>query len=325
MTEILYRDALKFGIDESLNSDPNVFIMGEDIGAYGGAYAVTDGLLDKYGPERVKDTPISEATFIGAGIGASIAGLRPIIELMSISFSLVAFDQIVNMAANIRYMSGGQVNVPLVIRAPTGAGVQLAATHSQSFETWLSEVPGLKCICPSTPFDALGLFRSAMKAQNPVLIAEPAMLYSKKGSVPDEYYEIPIGKANIVKTGSDVTLISYGHGMSIIIDSAKILSKRGLDPEVIDLRSLNPLDIETLINSVQKTNRVILVDTSRKTGGIMAEVASTIMDKSSDWLDGPIVRLGSADVPWPYNQRLEKKAFIDSESIIEAFDKAYSL
>jgi len=325
MTEILYRDALKFGIDESLNSDPNVFIMGEDIGAYGGAYAVTDGLLDKYGPERVKDTPISEATFIGAGIGASIAGLRPIIELMSISFSLVAFDQIVNMAANIRYMSGGQVNVPLVIRAPTGAGVQLAATHSQSFETWLSEVPGLKCICPSTPFDALGLFRSAMKDQNPVLIAEPAMLYSKKGSVPDGYYEIPIGKANIVKTGSDVTLISYGHGMSIIIDSAKILSKRGLDPEVIDLRSLNPLDIETLINSVQKTNRVILVDTSRKTGGIMAEVASTIMDKSSDWLDGPIVRLGSADVPWPYNQRLEKKAFIDSESIIEAFDKAYSL
>ena len=325
MTEILYRDALKFGIDESLNSDPNVFIMGEDIGAYGGAYAVTDGLLDKYGPERVKDTPISEATFIRAGIGASIAGLRPIIELMSISFSLVAFDQIVNMAANIRYMSGGQVNVPLVIRAPTGAGVQLAATHSQSFETWLSEVPGLKCICPSTPFDALGLFRSAMKDQNPVLIAEPAMLYSKKGSVPDGYYEIPIGKANIVKTGSDVTLISYGHGMSIIIDSAKILSKRGLDPEVIDLRSLNPLDIETLINSVQKTNRVILVDTSRKTGGIMAEVASTIMDKSSDWLDGPIVRLGSADVPWPYNQRLEKKAFIDSESIIEAFDKAYSL
>lgn len=325
MTEILYRDALKFGIDESLNSDPNVFIMGEDIGAYGGAYAVTDGLLDKYGPERVKDTPISEATFIGAGIGAAVAGLRPIIELMSISFSLVAFDQIVNMAANIRYMSGGQVNVPLVIRAPTGAGVQLAATHSQSFETWLSEVPGLKCICPSTPFDALGLFRSAMKDQNPVLIAEPAMLYSKKGNIPDEYYEIPIGKANIVKTGTDVSLISYGHGMSIIIDSAKILSKRGLDPEVIDLRSLNPLDIETLINSVQKTNRVILVDTSRKTGGIMAEVASTIIDRSSDWLDGPIVRLGSADVPWPYNRRLEKKAFIDSESIIEAFDKAYSL
>ena len=162
MTEILYRDALKFGINESLNSDPNVFIMGEDIGAYGGAYAVTDGLLDKYGPERVRDTPISEATFIGAGIGAAIAGLRPIIELMSISFSLVAFDQIVNMAANIRYMSGGQVNVPLVIRAPTGAGVQLAATHSQSFETWLSEVPGLKCICPSTPFDALQLEYNSM-------------------------------------------------------------------------------------------------------------------------------------------------------------------
>ena len=175
--------------------------MGEDIGAYGGAYAVTDGLLDKYGSDRVKDTPISEATFIGAGVGAAMAGLIPIVELMSISFSLVAFDQIVNMAANIRYMSGGQINVPMVLRAPTGAGVQLAATHSQSFETWLSEVPGLKCVCPSTPYDALGLLRSALKDMNPVFIAEPAMLYTKKGNIPEEYYEIEIGKANVVKSG----------------------------------------------------------------------------------------------------------------------------
>ena len=325
MVQILYREALRLGIDEALAKDPNVFIMGEDIGAYGGAYAVTDGLLDKYGPDRVKDTPISEATFIGAGVGAAMAGLIPIVELMSISFSLVAFDQIVNMAANIRYMSGGQINVPMVLRAPTGAGVQLAATHSQSFETWLSEVPGLKCVCPSTPYDALGLLRSALKDLNPVFIAEPAMLYSKKGNIPDEYYEIEIGKANIVKSGMDVSLISYGHGMDVIKESSEILSSRGLDPEIIDLRSLNPIDEDTIINSINKTNRVILVDTSRKTGGIMAEVASIITDKASDWLDGPIVRIGSSDVPWPYNRNLEKKAFIDSVSVIEAFDKAYSL
>ena len=325
MVEILYREALRLGIDEALEKDPNVFIMGEDIGAYGGAYAVTDGLLDKYGPDRVKDTQISEATFIGAGVGAAMGGLIPIVELMSISFSLVAFDQIVNMAANIRYMSGGQINVPMVLRAPTGAGVQLAATHSQSFETWLSEVPGLKCVCPSTPYDALGLLRSALKDLNPVFIAEPAMLYSKKGNIPDDYYEIEIGKANIVKSGMDVSLISYGHGMDVIKESSEILSSRGLDPEIIDLRSLNPIDEDTIINSINKTNRVILVDTSRKTGGIMAEVASIITDKASDWLDGPIVRIGSSDVPWPYNRNLEKKAFIDSVSVIEAFDKAYSL
>ena len=325
MVEILYREALRLGIDEALEKDPNVFIMGEDIGAYGGAYAVTDGLLDKYGPDRVKDTPISEATFIGAGVGAAMAGLIPIVELMSISFSLVAFDQIVNMAANIRYMSGGQINVPMVLRAPTGAGVQLAATHSQSFETWLSEVPGLKCVCPSTPYDALGLLRSALKDMNPVFIAEPAMLYTKKGNIPDDYYEIEIGKANIVKSGMDVSLISYGHGMDVIKETSEILTSRGLDPEIIDLRSLNPIDEDTIINSINKTNRVILVDTSRKTGGIMAEVASIITDKASDWLDGPIVRIGSSDVPWPYNRNLEKKAFIDSVSVIEAFDKAYSL
>jgi|TARA_B100001750_G_C15501304_1_gene597363 pyruvate dehydrogenase E1 component beta subunit len=325
MVQILYREALRLGIDEALAKDPNVFIMGEDIGAYGGAYAVTDGLLDKYGPDRVKDTPISEATFIGAGVGAAMAGLIPIVELMSISFSLVAFDQIVNMAANIRYMSGGQINVPMVLRAPTGAGVQLAATHSQSFETWLSEVPGLKCVCPSTPYDALGLLRSALKDMNPVFIAEPAMLYTKKGNIPDDYYEIEIGKANIVKSGMDVSLISYGHGMDVIKETSEILTSRGLDPEIIDLRSLNPIDEDTIINSINKTNRVILVDTSRKTGGIMAEVASIITDKASDWLDGPIVRIGSSDVPWPYNRNLEKKAFIDSVSVIEAFDKAYSL
>ena len=192
MPEILIREALKRGMSEALENDPRVFLMGEDIGEYGGAYAVTDGFLEKFGPERIKDTPISEQAFVGAGIGAAAAGLRPIVEFMSISFSLVAFDQIVNMAANLRYMSGGQISVPMVIRAPTGAGVQLGATHSHSFETWLAEVPGMKVVCPSTPYDALGLMRSAIKDDNLVFIAEPALLYTAKGEVPDEYYEVEI-------------------------------------------------------------------------------------------------------------------------------------
>ncbi|MBU88392.1 MAG: alpha-ketoacid dehydrogenase subunit beta [Chloroflexi bacterium] len=325
MPDILFRDAIKLGLQEALDNDPSVFIMGEDIGAYGGAYAVTDGLLDQYGPERIKDTPISEATFIGAGIGAAIAGLRPVIELMSISFSLVGFDQIVNMAANIRYMSGGQVNVPMVLRAPTGAGVQLAATHSQSFETWLCEVPGLKCVCPSTPYDALGLIRSAIKDDNPVFVAEPAMLYSKKGEIPNEYYEVPIGKANVIKSGSDVSLFSYGHGIKIISETANYLEKNGINAELVDLRSLNPIDTITISNSVRKTNRVVLVDTARKTGGVMSEVASLITENSVDWLDGPIVTVGSDNVPWPYNHDLEKKAFVDVQSVVKAFEKGYGV
>ena len=242
MPELVMREAIKKGLEEALQNDPNVLIMGEDIGAYGGAYAVTDGFLDKFGPERIKDTPISEATFIGTGIGAASAGLRPIIELMSISFSLVGFDQIVNMAANIRYMSGGQINVPMVIRAPTGAGVQLAATHSQSFETWLAEVPGLYCVCPSNPRDALGLLRSSIKNNNPVIFAEPALLYGVKGEVPDEYYEIPLGSADITKKGEDLTLLSYGAGIRIINEVSDILEKKGINAEIIDLRSLNPFD-----------------------------------------------------------------------------------
>ena len=256
MTEILMREAIRRGLEESLERDPNVLLMGEDIGAYGGAYAVTDGFLSKFGPDRIKDTPISEATFIGTGIGAASAGLRPIIELMSMSFSLVGFDQIVNMAANIRYMSGGQIDVPMVIRAPTGAGVQLAATHSQSFETWLAEVPGLYCVCPSNPKDALGLLRTSIKNNNPVIFAEPALLYGLKGEVPDEYYEIPLGSASIAKEGNDITLLSYGAGMSILFEASEILSRQNIDCEIIDLRSLNPIDYSTIGESVKKNKQI---------------------------------------------------------------------
>ena len=317
MPELVMREAIKKGLEEALQNDPNVLIMGEDIGAYGGAYAVTDGFLDKFGPERIKDTPISEATFIGTGIGAASAGLRPIIELMSISFSLVGFDQIVNMAANIRYMSGGQINVPMVIRAPTGAGVQLAATHSQSFETWLAEVPGLYCVCPSNPRDALGLLRSSIKNNNPVIFAEPALLYGVRGEVPDEYYEIPLGSADITKKGEDLTLLSYGAGIRIINEVSDILEKKGINAEIIDLRSLNPIDYATIGESIKKTNKMLALDTSRRNGGIMAEIVADVQENFNDWLDSPIIRIGAKDVPWPYNKNLESNAYPDSSEIVE--------
>ena len=310
MSEMIMREAIKKALEESLENDPDVLIMGEDIGEYGGAYAVTDGLLKKFGPNRIKDTPISEATFIGAGIGAAAGGLRPVVELMSISFSLVGFDQIVNMAGNLRYMSGGQISVPMVIRAPTGAGVQLGATHSQSFETWLAEVPGLYCVCPSNPKDALGLLRTSIKNNNPVIFAEPALLYGSKGEVPQDYYEIPLGSANIVKEGNDITIMSYGAGMSIIEEVNQKLTESNVSVEVLDLRSLNPIDYKTIEESIKKTNKLVAIDTSRKNGGIMAELVSNIQEKFLDWLDGPIIRIGSEDVPWPYNKDLENAVYL---------------
>ena len=317
MPQLVMREAIKKGLEEALQNDPNVLILGEDIGAYGGAYAVTDGFLDKFGPERIKDTPISEATFIGTGIGAASAGLRPIIELMSISFSLVGFDQIVNMAANIRYMSGGQIDVPMVIIAPTGAGVQLAATHSQSFETWLAEVPGLYCVCPSNPKDALGLLRTAIKDNNPVIFAEPALLYGTKGDVPEEYYEIPLGSASVVKKGNDITLVSYGAGMKVIEEVSTILDKKNISSEIIDLRSLSPIDYATIGESVKKTNKLLALDTSRRNGGIMAEVVADVQENFNDWLDSPIIRIGAKDVPWPYNKNLESNAYPDPNEIVD--------
>ena len=269
MPVVTVREAIRQGLTEALDSDPSVFLMGEDIGAYGGAYAVTSGLLEEYGSKRVRDTPISEATFIGAGVGAAAAGLRPIVELMSISFSLVAFDQIVNMAANLRYMSGGQLKVPMVIRAPTGAGMQLAATHSQSFETWLAEVPGMRVVAPSTPYDALGLMRTAIREENPVVYAESAGLYGVRGDVPEEHYDVKLGSAKVRREGDAVTLVSYGHGMPILDEVADTLAGRDVTAEVIDLRSLSPIDYDTLSASAQKTSRVLALDTARRTGGII--------------------------------------------------------
>ena len=325
MPEMQLRQAIKQGLSEALKEDPSVFIMGEDIGEYGGAYAVTEGLLAEFGPKRIKDTPISEATFLGAGIGAAVGGLKPIVELMSMSFALVAFDQIVNMAANLRYMSGGQISVPMVIRAPTGAGVQLAATHSQSFETWLADVPGIKTVCPSNAYDALGLIRSAIKDPNPVIFAEPALLYGSKSDVPDSFYEIPIGSGNLVRTGTDVTLVSYGAGMPILYEVSNVLLGRNKSADVIDLRSLSPVDIELIIKSIEKTNRVLLLDTARRKGGVMSELAADIQQEANEWLDGPVIRIGAENVPWPYSSVLEQRAYPQVETVINALTKEYGL
>ena len=318
MAEITFREAITRGLEEAIETDENVFIMGEDIGEYGGAYSVTKGFIDKYGEKRIKDTPISEAAFVGAGVGAASAGLRPIVELMSISFSLVAFDQIVNMAANLRYMSGGQIKVPMVIRAPTGAGVQLGATHSQSFETWLAEVPGMYCACPSNPRDALGLLRTAIKSDNPVIFAEHSHLYGSRGEVPEEYYEIPLGEARVDRDGDDLTMVSYGYGVHILRDAADRLADDGIDVEIVDLRSLSPVDYPTVVASVQKTGRAVMLDTARRNGGAMAEIVSEVQERAMDWLDGPIMRVGAKDVPWPYNRDLEQDILPDVDDVVAA-------
>lgn len=318
MPEKTFREAITQGLEEALESDDNVFIMGEDIGAYGGAYSVTKGFIEKYGPKRIKDTPISESAFVGAGIGAASVGLRPVVELMSISFALVAFDQIVNMSANLRYMSGGQIEVPMVIRAPTGAGVQLGATHSQSFETWLAEVPGMKCVCPSNPRDALGLLRTSIADNNPVIFAEHAHLYTFRGDVEDEYFEIPIGKAAVTRPGDDITMVSYGYGVHILEDAAEALAEEGVSAEVVDMRSLHPIDFDLITASAKRTGRLLLLDTARRTGGIMAEVAAEVQQRAIEWLDGPIIRIGSKDVPWPYNRALEQHALPNADQIVDA-------
>jgi len=325
MPEITYRQAVRLGLMEALDTDPSVFLMGEDVGRYGGAYAVTAGFLERYGPERIRDTPISEASFVGAGIGAAVGGLRPVVELMSISFSLVAFDQIINMAAKLRYMSGGQLKVPLVIRTPTGGGLQLAATHSQNLENWFASTPGLKVVVPFTPYDALGLLRSALADDNPVVYAEHGLLYGSRGEVPGEHYAIPLGRADVKRAGGDVTLVAYGHGVGTVLEAADRLAERGMEPEVVDLRSLRPLDMDAVLESVRKTSRILVYDENWRTGGFMAEVAAEVQEQAMDYLDGPVVRVGGKDVPAPYNRGLEQLAVPDASAIVHALEAAYGL
>ena len=325
MAEIILRDAIAKGLREALDQDERVFLMGEDIRAYGGAYAVTRGFLEEYGEERIRDTPISESVFVGAGTGAAMIGMKPIVELMTINFSLVAIDQIVNHAAKLSYMSNGQFKVPLIIRTVTGGGAQLAATHSQSFENWYASVPGLRVVVPATPYDALGLFRTSRKDNNPVIFAEHSLLYRVKGDVPEEYYEIPFGKARIAREGQDVTLIAYSGMVRVAEEAAVKLSEKDISAEVIDLRTLSPLDLDTVLKSVQKTNRAVVIEETWKTGGFSGTIASNIQEAAFDDLDGPVLRINGPDIPAPYARNIEEATIPNAEWIVESVTYNFGL
>ena len=317
MPEINYREAMARALREALEEDPRTFVMGEDIGPYGGTYAVTRGLTEEFGSERIKDSPLSESAIVGAGVGAAMGGMRPIVELMTINFSLLAMDQIVNHAAKLRYMSGGQISVPLIIRTVTGGGAQLAATHSQSFEGWYASVPGLTVATPSTAYDALGLFRTCRKQMDPVIFVEHALLYSARHEVPVEHYTLPLGVADLKREGVDVTIIAYSRMVQVALSAALTLATEGIDAAVIDLRTLRPLDIETVIASVKKTHRAIVVEETWLTGGFAGEIASLIHENAFDYLDAPVMRIAGADVPTPYTSVLEQLAFPDPPRVVK--------
>ncbi len=323
MTEITYRAAISQSLQEALRQDDRVFMLGEDIGGYGGAYAVTKGLLEEFGPERIKDTPISESAIVGAGIGAAMGGMRPIVEIMSINFALLAMDQIVNAAAKLRYMSGGQLTVPLVIRTVSGGGNQLAASHSQSLEGWFAHVPGLRVVAPSDPYDARGLFQSALADPNPVIYVEHSLLYTLKGEVPEEDYTVPIGLADVKRKGSDVTIVSYSRMFQVALNAAETLAGEGIDAEVIDLRSLRPLDTGTVIESIKKTNRAVVVEEGWRSMGIGAEVIASVQEEALEYLDGPIQRVSGSDAPTPYSRPLELATIPNESKIIDAVHRLF--
>jgi len=316
--EITYRDAVREAIREALLADPSVFLMGEDVGRYGGCYAVTKGLLDEFGPERIRDTPLSESAFVGAGIGAALGGMRPIVEIMTVNFSLLALDQIVNNAATIRHMSGGQFEVPLVIRMATGAGRQLAAQHSHSLEGWYAHIPGLKVVTPATLEDARFMLAAALADPNPVLIFEHVMLYNRSGVLPADAVPVDIRSAIVRRPGKDLTLVTYGGTLFKTLDAAEILAKEGVGAEVIDLRVLRPLDAETLLASVRKTRRAVIVDEGWRSGSLSAEISARIMEGAFWELDAPVGRVCSAEVPIPYPHHLEEAALPQPAAIVAA-------
>ena len=325
MAELIIREAIARGLREALDNDERVFLMGEDIGAYSGAYAVTRGFFEQYGPERIKDTPISESAIVGSAVGAAMAGLRPIVEIMTINFMLLAMDQVVNHAAKLRYMSNGQLSVPIVIRTVTGGGGQLGATHSQSFEGWFASVPGLKVAVPSDPYDALGLLRTAIEDEDPVIFAEHSLLYGTKGDVPDEAYRVPFGQAKVKRPGSDLTIVAYSGMVRVALEAAQTLSVKGVEAEVVDLRTLRPLDVETVIESVKKTSRAVVVEESWRTGGFGAELVGAIQEEAFDFLDGPVGRVGAVEVPAPYSGKLEAAALPDAGRIVETVEDLFGI
>ncbi len=318
MPELTYRDAIRSTLIEEMDRDPSVVLMGEDIGVYQGTFRITADLLSRYGSTRVIDTPISEAGFVGTAIGMAMLGLRPVVEMMTWNFSLLAFDQIVNNAAKVRYFSGGQVDVPLVVRGPNGAGVQLSAQHSQSVEVLYAHVPGLRVVAPATPADAKGLLRTAIRGKDPVMFLEHAALYNAKGEVPDGDFVLPFGIAEIARPGRDVTIVAFSRMVVVALAAASRLAEEGIEAEVVNLRSLRPLDRDTIVQSVSRTRRAVVVQEQWKPFGAAAEIVATIMEGAFDLLDAPVERVTGADVPMPYARNLELLALPHEEHVIRA-------
>ncbi|WP_299044069.1 alpha-ketoacid dehydrogenase subunit beta [uncultured Thermosynechococcus sp.] len=321
MAETFMFNALRAAIDEEMERDPTVFVLGEDVGHYGGSYKVTKDLYKKYGELRLLDTPIAENSFTGMAIGAAMTGLRPIVEGMNMGFLLLAFNQIANNAGMLRYTSGGNFKIPIVIRGPGGVGRQLGAEHSQRLEAYFQAVPGLKIVACSTPYNAKGLLKSAIRDPNPVLFFEHVLLYNLKEDLPEEEYLLPLNKAEIVRSGEEVTILTYSRMRHHVLQAVKTLEKEGYDPEVIDLISLKPLDFETIGASIRKTHRVVIVEECMKTGGIGAELSASIMERYFDELDAPVIRLSSQDVPTPYNGTLENLTIVQPPQIVAAVQK----
>jgi pyruvate/2-oxoglutarate/acetoin dehydrogenase E1 component len=313
-----YRDALNQAMREEMRRDEKVFLIGEEVGYYQGAFKVSKGFVEEFGPQRVVDTPITEAGFTGLAIGAAMAGLQPIVELMTMNFGIVALDQIVNNAAKIRYMSGGQLSVPIVIRGPGSAAHQLGAQHSQSLEAWFCHVPGLKVVAPATPQDAKGLLKSAIRDQNPVIFIEAQLLYGTKGEVTEGEFTIPLGVADLKREGRDVTIVAYSKMLLVALEAAEHLRHEDIDAEVIDPRTLKPMDLPAIVNSVRKTGRLVIVEEGWRFCGLGAQIAESVYTAAFDYLDAPIVRLTGEDVPMPYSRPLEDAAIPDVSRVVAA-------
>lgn len=321
MARLTLREAITAALREEMQRDESVFIMGEEVGAWGGTYAVTKGFLEEFGERRVRDTPISEMAIAGAATGAAMAGVRPVAEFMTINFAFVAFDAIVNHAAKVSYMFNGQFHCPVVFRAPGGGGKQLGATHSHTPDVIFAHFPGLKVVCPATPYDAKGLLKSAIRDNGPVMFIEPVALYTSpkvRDEVPEGDYTVPIGVADIKREGSDVTIITYGEGLHTSLDAAKTLAQEGIEAEIVDLRSLQPLDMSLALTSFKKTNRAVVVEFGHQTYGIGAEVVARLQDEAFDYIDAPIKRVAQYDVPAPYSGELERSALPNANRVVTA-------
>lgn len=322
MREIQFREALREALNEEMRSDPSVFLMGEEVAEYNGAYKVSQGMLDEFGPDRVIDTPIAELGFAGIAVGAAANGLRPVVEFMTFNFSLVAIDQVINSAAKLMSMSGGQYHCPIVFRGPTGNAGQLSSQHSSNFENWFANTPGLKVVVPSNPADAKGLLKSSIRDNNPVIFMESELMYGDKGLVPDGEHIVPIGKANIVKEGTDVTIVTFGKMLSrVVMPAVMELEKMGINAEVIDLRTVRPIDYETVITSVKKTNRCVVVEEANPIAALSSEIAYNIQRWAFDFMDAPVIRVNSKDLPLPYAQSLLEAILPSVAGTIEAVKK----